>query len=207
MCNVHSFQLSARRKKFKNQVTQLSVNHVLTGWPIRFFPIPWKNQNANHLLYSLRNFWREMTGTHVSSFLYVFRWNDLRFLSCFIDSPAVVSHSSLVASASGTPDLLVNSLELKRTLRKWSHDKEKVKEDGIIGDCFLCHVLIFGFLLPRSSQVNPNSTLSIAWVLEGFFTFACGGNLRPKPLFTIKTCLKLEIAREMSVSPMVPVRC
>ena len=29
-------------------------------------------------------------------------------------------------SSSTTPDLLINSLELKRTLRKWSRDKEKV---------------------------------------------------------------------------------
>ncbi|KAJ7376427.1 establishment of epithelial cell polarity [Desmophyllum pertusum] len=34
----------------------------------------------------------------------------------------------LQMSAPGTPDLLVNTLELKRTLRKWSHDKEKDEE-------------------------------------------------------------------------------
>jgi len=48
------------------------------------------------------------------------------------DSPAVdtsiLTHPSLPMSAPGTPDLLVNSLELKRTLRKWSHDKEKDEE-------------------------------------------------------------------------------
>ena len=135
-------------------------------------------------------FWREMTCTYVSaikhcfdsvwkfssgrnslftSFLYAFRCNELRCLSCFTDSPAVVSQSSLLASAPGTPDLLVNSLELKRTLRKWSHDKEKVKEDGIIGDCFLVDIC---FSPSRSSQVNPNSTRSIAWALEGFFASA-----------------------------------
>lgn len=46
------------------------------------------------------------------------------------DSPAVdtsvLTHPSLPMSKPGTPDLLVNTLELKRTLRKWSHDKEKV---------------------------------------------------------------------------------
>ena len=46
------------------------------------------------------------------------------------DSPAVdtsiLTHPSLPMSAPETPDLLVNTLELKRTLRKWSHDKEKV---------------------------------------------------------------------------------
>lgn len=101
-----------------------------------------------------------------TSFLYAFRCNELRCLSCFTDSPAVVSQSSLLASAPGTPDLLVNSLALKRTLRKWSHDKEKVKEDGIIGDCFLVDIW---FSPSRSSQVNPNSTRSIDWALEGFF--------------------------------------
>ena len=46
------------------------------------------------------------------------------------DSPAVdtsvLTHPSLPMSTPVTPDLLVNTLELKRTLRKWSHDKEKV---------------------------------------------------------------------------------
>lgn len=46
------------------------------------------------------------------------------------DSPvvdtSVLTHPSLPMSTPGTPDLLVNTLELKRTLRKWSHDKEKV---------------------------------------------------------------------------------
>lgn len=54
----------------------------------------------------------------------------------FTDSPAVQdtsipSHPSLPVSAPGTPDLLVNSLELKRTLRKWSHDKEKVMYEDV----------------------------------------------------------------------------
>ena len=40
----------------------------------------------------------------------------------------MLTHPSLPVSAPGTPDLLVNSLELKRTLRKWSHDKEKVRD-------------------------------------------------------------------------------
>nr|XP_058970698.1 fas-binding factor 1-like isoform X2 [Pocillopora verrucosa] len=48
------------------------------------------------------------------------------------DSPAVdtsvLTHPSLPMSTPGTPDLLVNTLELKRTLRKWSHDKEKDEE-------------------------------------------------------------------------------
>ena len=39
---------------------------------------------------------------------------------------SILTHPSLPMSVPGTPDLLVNSLELKRTLRKWSHDKEKV---------------------------------------------------------------------------------
>ena len=39
---------------------------------------------------------------------------------------SVHTHLSLPMSVPGTPDLLVNTLELKRTLRKWSHDKEKV---------------------------------------------------------------------------------
>ncbi|XP_068761352.1 fas-binding factor 1 homolog [Montipora capricornis] len=37
-------------------------------------------------------------------------------------------HPSQLGSASVTPDLLVNSLELKRTLRKWSKDREKDEE-------------------------------------------------------------------------------
>ena len=144
--------------------------------------------------------WKFSSGRNslFTSFLYAFRCNELRCLSCFTDSPAVVSQSSLLASAPGTPDLLVNSLELKRTLRKWSHDKEKVKEDGIIGDCFLVDIC---FSPSRSSQVNPNSTRPRA----------CGGNLPPTPLVTIKmsikTWLKLEIARAMSLAPRVPVRC
>jgi len=52
------------------------------------------------------------------------------FSVAFTDSPAVdtsiLTHHSPPMSVPGTPDLLVNSLELKRTLRKWSHDKEKV---------------------------------------------------------------------------------
>lgn len=40
--------------------------------------------------------------------------------------PSVLTRPSLPMSSPGTPDLLVNTLELKRTLRKWSHDKEKV---------------------------------------------------------------------------------
>ena len=39
-----------------------------------------------------------------------------------------LTHPSLPMSAPGTSDLLLNSLELKRTLRKWSHDKEEVIE-------------------------------------------------------------------------------
>lgn len=115
--------------------------------------------------------WKFSSGRNslFTSFLYAFWCNELRCLSCFTDSPAVVSQSSLLASAPGTPDLLVNSLELKRTLRKWSHDKEKVKEDGIIGDCFLVDIW---FSPSRFSQVNPNSTRSIAWALEGFFASA-----------------------------------
>ena len=151
--------------------------------------------------------WKFSSGMNslFTSFLYAFRCNELRCLSCFTDSPAVVSQSSLLASAPGTPDLLVNSLELKRTLRKWSHDKEKVKEDGIIGDCFLVDIW---FSPSRSSQVNPNSTRSIAWALKGFSRpRACGRNLPPTPLVTIKTWLKLEIARAMSLAPRVPVRC
>ncbi|XP_022788434.1 fas-binding factor 1 homolog isoform X3 [Stylophora pistillata] len=41
---------------------------------------------------------------------------------------SVHTHLSLPMSVPGTPDLLVNTLELKRTLRKWSHDKEKDEE-------------------------------------------------------------------------------
>lgn len=55
----------------------------------------------------------------------------------FLDSPAgdtlSVAHlASRPVSASGTPDLLINSLELKRTFRKWSHDKEKVRQPRIV---------------------------------------------------------------------------
>lgn len=57
-------------------------------------------------------------------------YEESEYFIAFTDSPAVdtsiLTHPSLPMSAPGTPDLLVNSLELKRILRKWSHDKEKV---------------------------------------------------------------------------------
>ena len=74
-------------------------------------------------------------------------------------------------------------------------------------DCFLCHVDVW-FSPSRSSQVNPNSTRSIAWVLEGVFVSsrvrresssdATGHN---------KDLTQAEIARAMSLAPRVPVRC
>ena len=59
----------------------------------------------------------------------------------FLDSPAgdtlsVAHPASRPVTASGTPDLLINSLELKRTFRKWSHDKEKVGGSGNSEICF-----------------------------------------------------------------------
>ena len=118
-----------------------------------------------HCFDSVWKFWSGRKSLF-TSFLCAFRWNELRCLSCFTDSPAVVSQSSLLASAPGTPDLLVNSLELKRTLRKWSHDKEKVKEDGIIGDCFLVDI----WSSPsRSSQVEPQLHPFDSLGTRGFF--------------------------------------
>ena len=85
--------------------------------------------NTSLLDYVLRRTVRATIYTHQLDFVTHYYEASEVFIA-FTDSPAVdtsiLTHPSLPMSAPGTPDLLVNSLELKRTLRKWSHDKEKV---------------------------------------------------------------------------------